>query len=99
MVNRRKQKRVRAKRAADSHSSNTGVVTHHQVPVFPRYHWLLEHGQRVTVIRLPNLNAVQEVDEMMRRAKAVCKHKDKLGECISLELATIDDWLTTHPGT
>lgn len=97
MVSRRKQKRVRAERVSDSHSSSAGVVQHHHVRVFPRYNWLLEHGKRITVIRLPNLEAVAEVEEMMRRGNATCKHKDKLGACISLESATIDDWLDTHP--
>jgi hypothetical protein len=87
----------RARRRHSKEMSND--VNTKPVMYFPRFYWLFEHDERKTVIRVPTLEDLQQVQEMMRRGNAMCNHQDKLGECICIEPATINDWLDTHPGT
>lgn len=96
MVSRRARKRDRTTTKASS--PMTSVNTKPEVVYFPKFYWLFEHDTKVTVIRIPDFAGQKEVEEMMRRGNAMCNHQDKLGECISIESATIDDWLSTHSG-
>lgn len=90
MVSRKAQRR-------DSHSSaNSDVIHGDVISMWPRYYWLFEHDLKVTVIRIPGPQDQIEVEEMIRRGCAACDHRDKLGPCISVERATLDDWLDTH---
>lgn len=86
--------RAARRKKAMSHSSTNSEP---EVVYYPKYYWLFEHDEKKTVIRIPSLQGMKEVEEMMRRGNAMCNHKDKLGECISIESATLDDWLATHP--
>lgn len=81
-----------------NHSSSNSEVVHSEVAYWPQYFWLYEHSQRHTVIRVPSAQDMLEIQDMMRKGKAMCTHTDQLGECIHIEKATFDQWLATHPG-
>ena len=80
------------------HSSSNSNVVHGEVAYWPKYFFLYEHSRKHTVIRVPSAQDMLEIQEMMRKGKAMCTHSDELGECIHIEKATFDEWLAAHPG-
>lgn len=54
-----------------------------------KYYWLLEFGERKTVIAIPSETARKEIDTIIELAK-------EQGIPITLEKASPLDWLDTH---
>lgn len=54
-----------------------------------RYYWLLEFGERKTVLAVPNEEAMKEINTIIELAK-------EQGIPITLEKASPIDWLDTH---
>jgi hypothetical protein len=80
---------VRRNFAANISRANS-LVQHKTVGIFPLYYWLSENGERKTVIRVPDSASLKEINTLQQAAL-------ETGVSITLEKATIDDWLNTHP--
>lgn len=76
-------------------SANTpdDIVSQMEVTYYPKYYWLMEHGRKHTVIRVPGKQDELEIASMMARAQAECTHTD-----MEIVPASFEEWLETHPG-
>lgn len=79
----------------ESNSSTTGTVEYNGLLRFPKYMFLMEHDLVKTVIRLPDMESLAEVEHLCMMAIAECNHGG-LGPCLAIKQATIDDWLEWH---
>lgn len=82
-------------------SANTpdDIVSQMEVVVYyPKYYWLMEHGRKHTVIRVPTKQDELEIERMMQAAQEQCEHVGELGDCIEIVPASFEEWLETHPG-
>jgi len=60
-----------------------------RVKFFPLFFWLVENGERKTVVRIPDSTALKEVNTLQELAR-------EQGVTVKLEKASAIDWLDTH---
>jgi hypothetical protein len=96
VTSRRAKKRAMIEQA--SHTSVNAEVKHAERPDWPRFYRLYEHSRFHTVLCLPSMSALLDVENMMQKGNAMCTHTDELGDCIHIERTSIEEWLATHPG-
>lgn len=80
----------------ESSTSTTGAVEYNGLLRFPKYMFLMEHDKLKSVIILPDIESLAEVEHLCRMAISECDHTGELGPCISIKPASIDDWLEWH---